>query len=201
MPRRSVPSAAVNIHYVAIVGTIIAVGSLAAAAFAAKIARDGRAIMKLAADATVAQAASTADAARAADAAAQAADTVARIEIDRRHDEMYPNVRVTFSWDWNDRTQHHNLFADVVSRSDRDYHVEYVRLNESSGSVSKGGIFTLGAGQTHRTYVCQEHEALPTALGFEFDAVDPCPCPRQTSGGHHWARSFAVDRPEVPDLG
>ncbi len=182
--------------YATILLTTASLGSFATAALTAWVAVGAKRISATAAGATVEQAKATGDAVRAADAAAATAETVARIELDRRHDEMFPDVSVEYRWETNPRTLQGNLFAYVTSRSRRDYRVEAEKTWDG-GATQTVSAFTLGAGQTHRAYIGDTIMKLPTGFALEFDAVDPCPCPRRTKNGQHWLRGFAIDAPEL----
>lgn len=219
--------AAVSIHYANIFTGVTAFGSLVAAGIAGRIAAKTKTanvdaaraaeasveIGKLLLAATEAQARSAEaaakageDAARAAEASVQTAASMARveemlanIEIDRRHDEMFPDVTIGYQWESHQRTGQISLFACLTNRSRRDYQVAAELVLVSNGRQSASD-FTLGAGQTHRFHVGDDGTRLPLSISLEFDSVEACPCPRRTESGRHWARAFAVpqDPPRKP---
>jgi hypothetical protein len=192
----------VSIHYAtiaqAVTQTITAVAAAGAAVVAAWIAHKAWHTSENTAKATEAQAKATedsaqaaADAARAADASARVADTLAQIEINRRHEEMYPQIDATFDWERVTQTVPFNVFAKVTNQAPRDCQMDAATVADGGGITNEGN-FALGAGQTATVYVGKTKAQLPVTLVLGFDAVDACPCPKRTQSGRHWQRVSAI---------
>lgn len=191
-----------------LVSAVAAVASAAAALFALKVAIGAR-------NATVDQAATSKDvattsrevaatsrdaaaaavsSAAAAVASAEVAATLARMELDRRHDEMAPRLQTDVFWRRNGRTKKLDLFIELTNVSGRDYRIGVVKvLRENATQGAHSGEFAVD--QRVEIWLSDDMKVVPVGVRVDFDAVDPCPCPRTVADGRHWQRRITVKVP------
>ncbi|MEV4134424.1 hypothetical protein AB0J72_19925 [Dactylosporangium sp. NPDC049742] len=120
-------------------------------------------------------------------------ETMAKIEVERRHDELAPAVRVSYREVVNPRTGDHGLVAEVENRANRPYRFT------CQGSWSSGGTTEFGSGELEALGITQIHLGSlrmrmvdKIQINYRADEWDvPCPCTRPDEYGH-W-----VDRRKV----
>lgn len=177
------------------VGAAVAgIASAIAAGFAVRISAGAK-------RAAVEQVATSKDAAAAAGSSAEAAVSSARVaallakmEVDRRHDELAPLITIDTFWRRNERTQKLDLFVELTNESKRDYQFgarKVIRENVWQDALSSA----FGVGERVEIWIVSEDAAVPQALWVDFEAVDKCPCPRVSEGGRHWQRRIAIKVP------
>ena len=128
------------------------------------------------------------DAAAAAKDSASIADTLKRIEIERRHEELGPAPLFT----WHPAGEDNGIRLIITPQGPLDYIITGERRWTRSGTPSHNGLPTEIA-RSHqpcglRIYDAYE-EVKPDELLIRFDLAEgeSCPCNRsQTSGSGHW---------------
>jgi hypothetical protein len=121
----------------------------------------------------------------------EAREMLLKFELDRRHDELTPNLDITFRWTRNTRTDRLNQFADVTNLGTRGYRGEPVFLHGGS-SESSGLSFSVMPGETVSIYITEERERPPEALIIFMDAMDGCPCDRDRPPNRHFEHRLAI---------
>lgn len=173
------------------VGAAVAgIASAVAAGFALRISAGARRAAEDQAATSKDAAAAAVASAQAAVASAEVAATLARMEIDRRHDELAP--RLQHRLEWRPGSTGENLFLVLTNTTERDYVFSGQHVFRSGGT-SEVGYNAFGAGTELSVFVTSSRVGSPEKVYLEFDAATPCPCPRRGRLERHWGREFAVD--------
>src|SRR5205814_2493761 len=110
-------------------GLVVAIVSAVIAGKALQVSRRSTDDVGRSADAAERSAAAAHRSANAEEASAKAGKDLARIEGDRSHDLMAPEISHRFEWERNPRTDRNILFCYLISGSPRDYQVNGWLIN------------------------------------------------------------------------
>jgi hypothetical protein len=138
--------------------------------------------------------------------AAGAADALARIETERRHDDLSPDVEISLGRmrDVGSARDWASVYADVTNRGHTDYRCRPVAVSFSGTRQPAPNQEPVQAGRTARIHILDmrvDQDSLPryVELDFEPDGWD-CQCGR--TGERHWFRRVESGKAEdVPFTG